>query len=147
MQILLYILLVIQIINGTIGFFALVTNLWYVAIIYLILSILQAVLTIVVIDSKNRITNLELNIDSIFSKLKKLEKTDETLFKEEEFIPPATKNRQASIGAWECIKCGTINKIGSTHCSNCKADYSPEINPTVNPNDKKKKISRWIKYK
>ena len=31
-------------------------------------------------------------------------------------------------GTWECIKCGTVNKSGTTHCDNCKAEYSSYIN-------------------
>lgn len=147
MKTLLYILLILQIISGAFGFFMFIASAWYIALICLFLYLLQVVLTLAVIDNKNRIENLELNVDNIFYKLKKYENTNDIIFNDDKSVTPIVENRHASIGPWECIKCGTINKTSSTHCSNCKADYSPLLNPTVNPNDKKKRVSRWIKYK
>ena len=45
-------------------------------------------------------------------------------------------------GTWQCVKCGSVNKDGTSHCSNCKAAYSSYINPTADPS-KKKKLNRW----
>lgn len=145
MKTLLYILLVLQIITGAFIFFMFIANLWYIALIYLFISILQATLTLVAIDNKNRIENLEYYNDNILTKLKKLENPDE--FNPNLQSPMVDKNILSAIGAWQCIKCDTINKAGTTHCSNCQAEYIPHINPTVDPNAKKKRISRWIKYK
>ena len=56
------------------------------------------------------------------------------------------KPYEASKGTWECVKCGTVNKAGTDTCESCKAHYSPYVNPTSNPYEKKK-VSRWIKDK
>ncbi len=145
MQVLLYILLALQLLSGVLAFFLFVTNVWYLAIIFLVVALLQSVLILVVIDNKNRVRYLEFYTDNIISKLKKLESPSN--ISENAPAPPINQNPNVAIGTWECIKCGTVNKIGTTNCSNCKADYIPEINPTSNPNDKKKRISRWIKFK
>ena len=59
---------------------------------------------------------------------------------------PELSHGEVSKAVWECVKCNTVNKAGTTNCSNCKAPYSPFINPTDNPYEKKKR-SRWIKDK
>lgn len=144
MKVLLYILTVLQILSGVFLFFIFITtNAWYYGLIFLFISILQATLTLVVIDNKNRIESLEYYNDNILLKLKKLENNDE--INSTYPSPVIDQNIPAAVGAWQCINCDTINKAGTNRCSNCQANYSPEINPTVNPNAKKKRISRWIK--
>lgn len=143
MKVLLYILLVLQIISGALLFFIFIASAWYYAFIFLFISILQATLTLVVIDNKNRIENLEFYNDNILLKLKKLENQEK--INPTSPIPAVDQNIHVAIGAWQCIKCDTINKAGTTRCSNCQTNYLPEINPTVNPYAKKKRISKWIK--
>ncbi len=41
--------------------------------------------------------------------------------------PPFPK--ETSRRVWECVKCKTINKAGTSDCSHCGAKYSSWINP------------------
>ena len=81
MKVLLYILTVLQILSGVFLFFIFITtNAWYYGLIFLFISILQATLTLVVIDNKNRIETVYIGggtpttlsakqLDEIFSEL------------------------------------------------------------------------------
>ena len=79
----------------------------------------------------------------VFNKINENEKTEDSTT---ESLNSNIRHRETARGAWECVKCDTVNKEGTDRCSNCGSDYSPFTNPTVNPYEKKK-VSRWIKEK
>ncbi len=145
MKKLLYVILTIDIIASIIGFFALILSTFITAIIALPFIILSPIPLIVIIRNLENIENLQEEIAILKYQQKQLQ--NETVTNNhvsEENTPPAVNRKETARGAWECVKCGTVNKDGTTHCSNCKADYSPWTNPTVSPGAKKK-LSRWVK--
>ncbi len=145
MRKLLYILLVINIITLAIAFIMSLVAAPLYAILLLLLGILELIPIIAIISCLDDIEKLKQENAMLSYRLKKLEN---------EVIPEEAKHNripelvhgEAARAVWECVKCGTINKAGTSHCSNCKAPYSPFINPTDDPT-KKKKRSRWIKDK
>ncbi len=145
MRKLLIILLVINIITLAIAFImSLVASPLY-AILLLLLGILELIPIIAIISCLDDIEKLKQENAMLSYRLKKLEnealpeKTVHNSF-------PELTHGEAARAVWECVKCGTVNKAGTTQCSNCRAPYSPFINPTDDPT-KKKKRSRWIKDK
>ena len=146
MKKLLYIILAIDIIASAIGFFALLLSSVVLALITLPLMLLSFVPLIAIINNFEKIEKLEEEV-AILKYQQKQAQTQTAApenFPAEENTPPAVNRKETARGAWECVKCGTVNKEGTTHCSNCKADYSPWTNPTASPLAKKK-VSRWVK--
>lgn len=144
MKKILYILLVIDIISLIIGFFAILSNSIIYAVIFAVLGMIGLVPILALIHSLESIENLESEVAYLHYKIKKLEDNGEEVIKEN--IPPSVNNKDTAVAPWECVKCGTVNKANTNHCANCKAPYSPFVNPTDNPYAKKK-VSRWVKYK
>ena len=140
MKKLLIILLIVQAISSAISFFALLSSSIILAIIQLFIGILVVTLTLAVIINTDDIENLKYELTRLREDFRKQDQSYE--FKEN--APPTTHYNDTAKGTWECIKCGTVNKAGTTHCTNCAAEYSSYINPTSNP-FVKKKISRWVK--
>lgn len=145
MRKMLYILLAINIITLTIGFIISLATAPLYAVLLLLLGILELIPIIAIITCLDDIEKLKQDNAYLSYRLKKLE--NEILPEE----PVHNSFPELSFGEpakaiWECVKCGTVNKAETTHCSNCKAPYSPFINPTDDPT-KKKKRSRWIKDK
>lgn len=141
----LFILLIVNILSIAFGFFTILGVSVIYAIIFLSIGILQLVPIIAIISCLDNIEDLQYQNSKLFSKLKKLEEEMFGKQNSDEYITAVAKGDVAKA-TWECIKCGTVNKPNTSYCSNCKAPYSPFINPTDNPNAKKK-ISRWIKFK
>lgn len=140
----LYVLLGIEIIANIVVFFTLLYSSLFAALFGTALNVLSLVPIIAIIYNINDIEDIQYDMSKMRYTMRKIEDSlakdrDST---EEEAEPVAG----ASVGVWECIKCGNVNKEGTNHCDNCKAAYSPEYNPTDDPS-KKKKVSRWVKYK
>ncbi len=133
-------LLIVQIISSAISFFVLLSTSILLAIIQLFIGVLVITLTLAVIFNTDDIENLKYELTRLREDLKKQKESDNI----KENTPPTANYNDTAKGTWECIKCGTVNKAGTTHCTNCKAEYSPYVNPTANP-FAKKKISRWVK--
>ena len=145
MRILLYILLGINILALAVAFIMMLTASPVYAVIILLLGILEIVPIIAIISCLDDIEKLKGENTMLSYRLKKLE--NETLPEETVHNSyPELIHGDTAKAVWKCVKCGTVNKAGTTHCSNCKAPYSPFINPTDDPY-KKKKRSRWIKDK
>lgn len=145
MRKLLYILLAINILALIYGFFAILGASVVYAVILLALGILELIPIIAIISCLDDIEKLEGENTMLSYRLKKLE--NEVLPQETVHNSyPELAHGDTAKAVWECVKCGTVNKAGTSHCSNCKAPYSPFINPTDDPT-KKKKRSRWIKDK
>lgn len=140
MKKLLNILLVVQIISAAITFFAGLSASVLLAILQLAINVLIIALTLAVIFNIDDIENLKYELTRLREDLKKQNEPDNI----KENTPPTANYNDTAKGTWECVKCGTVNKAGTTHCSNCKAEYSQFLNPTSNP-FAKKKVSRWIK--
>ena len=141
----LVILLIIDILALAYGFFTFLGVSVFYALIILSLGILQIVPIIAIISCLDNIEELQYQNTKLFYKLKKLDEDVNGSDGNNEYIPTVT-NPDVAKATWECVKCGTVNKPNTTCCSNCKAPYSPFINPTDDPYAKKK-ISRWIKFK
>ena len=145
MRILLYILLGINILALAVAFIMMLTTSPVYAVIILLLGILQLVPIIAIISCLDDTEKLKGENTMLSYRLKKLE--NEVLPQETVHNSyPELAHGDTAKAVWECVKCSTVNKAGTSHCSNCKAPYSPLVNPTDDPT-KKKKRSRWIKDK
>ena len=140
MKKLLNILLVVQIISAAITFFAGLSASVLLAILQLAINVLIIALTLAVIFNIDDIENLKYELTRLREEFKKQKEPDNI----KENTPPTTHYNDTAKGTWKCIKCGTVNKSGTTHCTNCAAEYSSYVNPTTSP-FAKKKVSRWIK--
>lgn len=140
MKKLLYLLLGLQIIAAAITFFETLSSSLLLALFQLVLNILTIALTLAVIYNTNDIENLKYDLNKLRSDFRKNDSPPKT----QENTPPAVAHTNTARGSWECVKCGTVNKKDTTHCQNCKTEYSPFVNPTANPAEKKK-VSRWVK--
>lgn len=143
MKKLLYILLIIEIILAVVAFFMLLYTSIFAAIFLGALNLLTLVPIIAIIHNIDDIDELSHQISKLRYKVKVLEDVVNKDSPEGEKI--TERVAPYSVGNWECIKCGTINKIGTNYCENCKAEYSLNC-PTTSP-DEKKKVSRFVKYK
>lgn len=142
----LYVILTIEIISAIIGFFILLFNSFVFALILIPGFILGIVPILAIIRNFEAIEDLRYELYQIKSEIKKIKDEDKKDFENNSSPAPSAEYKEIANGAWECVKCGTINKENTDCCSNCKAAYSAFVNPTVNPYEKKK-ISRWIKEK
>ena len=143
MKKLLYLVLVLQIVTGIISFFMLISASFLGALLVAGLDLLSAVPTLAIIFNMKDIEDIQYELSTVRSRLRTVE--DRTKSVEDGEVKEEEKGR-ASFGNWECIKCGTVNKAGTCACQNCKAAYSPVLNPTDNPFEKKK-VSRFVKFK
>ena len=146
MKKLLYTLLIINIVTIVIGFIATLFISILYSLIFIFFALLELVPLIAIINNIDSIENLYSEIYELKHRLKIYEDNNNEAKPKSNNTIQVVENRQAARGAWECVKCGTINKAGSDTCQNCKALYSPTINPTANPYEKKQ-VSRWIKDK
>ena len=144
MKKLLYILLAIDVISLILAFFMILGTSMLYAVIFGLLGVLQLIPLIAIISNMDNIEKMQDDITYLHYKLKKFEDTNKENI--DSSAPPVTNNPDTAVAPWKCVKCDTVNKANTNHCSNCKAPYSPLINPTDNPYAKKK-ISRWVKYK
>ena len=143
MKKMLYALLIVEIVLAVVAFFVLLYTSVFAAIFLSALNLLTLVPIIAIIHNINDIDELEYTLSKLRYKVKVLEDIVNKDAPENE--KPTEKEAPYSTGNWTCIKCGTINKIGTNQCENCKAQYSIDC-PTTNP-DEKVKVSRFIKYK
>ena len=146
MKKLLYTLLIINIVTLVIGFIAALFISIIYSLIFLVFALLELVPLIAIISNMDRIENLYYELYELKHRLKKYEDGNNETPPENYNSIQGVENRQKAKGAWECVKCGTVNKAGTDTCQNCKALYSPTINPTANPYEKIQ-VSRWIKDK
>ncbi len=146
MKKLLYIILVINIISLILAFFMILGTSVFYAVIFALLGCLELVPIIALISCLDNIENLQADVSYHYYKFKQLEEKSLEENQDNTTAPPKTNNPDTAIATWKCVKCDTVNKAGTNHCANCKAPYSPFVNPTSDPNAKKK-ISRWVKYK
>lgn len=145
MRKLLYILLGINILTLAYGFFAILSSSTLYAVVLLLLGILELIPIFAIIACLDDIDKLKDENSMLSYRLKKVE--NEVIPEEAKFSHyPELAHGEAAKAVWECVKCNTVNKADTTHCVICKAPYSPFINPTDNPYEKKKR-SRWIKDK
>ena len=144
MKKILYGILVVDILSLTYAVLMLIGNSLFHAILVLVLGGISLVPIIALIHCLDSIENLESEVSYLHYKIKKLEDNGEDVTKEN--TVPIANNKDTAMAPWKCVKCDTVNKAGTNHCANCKAPYSPFVNPTDDPHAKKK-VSRWVKYK
>ena len=142
---LLYINLIIDILTLVILFFMLLSTSVVYAVILVAVGLLGLVPIIVLINHVESIENLKIDFARLQSEVKRLKDSlSDNLEKTNENSISVLSNNETSKYVWECVKCGTVNKEATNHCSNCGAEYSSYVNPTDNPY-KKRKLSRWVK--
>ncbi len=144
-KVLLIILTVLQILSAVYLFFSLIGHSFLLAVISAFIAVMQIVLTLSVIINIGDIEELRAEIHWLRERMKHFEELAEGP-REISEAAPALKDRETAGGVWECVKCGTVNKSGTSQCTNCGSEYSSWVNPT-DTFAKKKKISRWVKYK
>lgn len=142
MKKLLVLILVLQISGALLTFFSQIGTQPALAVINGLLALLPAVITVAVLVCLDRTELLSGEISELRYMLKKL--GDRENPRGDYSSNPSAEYKETALGTWECVKCGTVNKEGTSFCSNCKAEYSPWVNPTKSPYEKKK-VSRWIK--
>lgn len=143
-KVLLVILMVLEVISAVYSFFMLIGHSVFWAIFTAAVCILQITLTLSVIINISDIEELRDDVHRLRNRMRHIE--DELRGSLEITEPaPALENSETSRGVWECVKCGTVNKSGTSQCGNCGAEYSSWVNPT--DTNTKKKLSRLIKYK
>jgi len=145
MKKLLWIWLCIQGLSVALSFFALLGTNWFYAVVVLVLGILGLIPCFAIISCLYRIDSLEEDNYVLKYKIKCLEDDVNGERKLDTETHPELERLIDAQASWDCVKCGTVNKAGTTRCSNCKAEYSPMVNPTHYPTKKKPKVSRWVK--
>ena len=145
----LYIILVIDFLSIGFVFFALLSTSLLYSVIATLLGLLGLVPIFAIISCLDNIESLQHTQNKLLYQIKKLE--DALNGASENKNPDITNeniavsiNKDTARGVWECVKCGTVNKAQTDSCSNCKAPYSPWVNPTDSALSKKKR-SRWVK--
>ena len=145
MRTFLYIYLVLNIIAAIIGSIAVLFTSPLTALIYIPLVILNIIPIFAIISNLESIEQLK----SDFYKLKceiKSNKVDTDNEYNDIHTAPAVNYEYTADNSWQCVKCATVNKSGTNHCSNCYTAFSPDISTTSDIAEKKK-ISRFIKFK
>ncbi len=145
---LLYISLIVNIIAVAVAFFMLISTSFMYAIGVLLVGAFSIVSLLIAINYIEGIEALKVDFSRLQSKVKHISDllSKETTAEENENPSPISQSSEPAKATWECVKCGTVNKSGTSRCALCKADYSPSVNPTDNPYAKKK-ISRFVKFK
>lgn len=143
MKKLLTVLLVLQIISVALIFLVTLAVSIFSALVSLIAGILQIVLTYSVIYCLDNIDDLNSTVRLVHNKLFTLNNELNPI--KIAYQSPPVNVGEKSENSWQCVKCGTVNKEGTSHCENCGTEYSPSVNPTFTPNPKK--ISRFLKEK
>ena len=143
MKKLLYVLLVIDIVALAICFIILLPASVLLAIFYLAMGVLGLIPTIAIIRCLDDIELMQDNISHLYNKLHKLEGINQN--ETSENPEPAARHGEEAKLTWQCVKCGTVNKAGTTNCSYCNNEFSPVLNQTFHSNPKA--LSRWVKPK
>lgn len=128
-------------ISAVISFIALLSVSLIYALILAPISLIGIVIPIAILKNMESTENLDSEVFYLRSRVSALEKAINGKGEEDEEAP-TERLGEVSLGSWKCIKCGTVNKKGTTRCEGCKSAYSHELNPTQDPN-KKKKLNRW----
>ena len=139
----LVVLLILKILAAIYLLFATLAANIGLAIIITVINVLDIALVVAVIINIGEIEELWYSVNRMRYDIKVL---DDNTPKSEDAEPhtPSIDRREAARGAWECVKCATVNKAGTDKCEHCGAQYSVWDNPTVSPLSKKK-VSRWVK--
>ncbi len=144
MKKILYILLAINIFALAIAFFMLLSKSLWLAFVYLGIGAIGLVPTLAIIRCLDDVEDLHYQVTVLYEKLRKFENGNQEEIPFQNPEPFAHYGDKSDL-TWKCIKCDTINKAGTTNCSNCNAEYSQELNPTYISNPKK--LSRFLKEK
>jgi hypothetical protein len=141
MKTLLKTVLGMQICSTVIVFIALVQHSLFYAIVITAITAIQIAPTVAIMRNMREIDELFNEVNTLRYKTRELDHSLSALSPEED---GGSKPSAPSFGAWECVKCGSVNKSGTSKCENCGAKYSFVQNPTTNDKDKPK-VSRWVK--
>lgn len=140
MKKLLYVHLVISAVSIIVGFIPILGYNVIIALIYLALCAVSLVIPISILKMMESEEKMRSEINMLRHNFRQMERTlslDENIE-----YQSALMGGESAYGTWKCVKCGSVNKLGIAYCENCKSAYSSEINPTADPN-KKKRTNRW----
>jgi len=141
MKKLLYAYLSLQVFAAVINLLSTLQISAILAVIIFIISLIGVILPIAIIKNLDNIEEIQSEIFRLRQNLRQMERALNGEDIEDQTVVAST-NAEVAGGVWKCIKCGSINKEGTSYCANCKAAYCFENNPTDDPN-KKKKLNRW----
>ena len=135
-------LLGIEIVAAVLVFFALLdtSNVLY-AIVFAAVAALQTLPILAIMKHMDEIDELYREVNQLRYKLRKHK---EYLESQAEGSQPLPLGEDIARGPLYCVKCGAVNKGGTSRCEGCNAKYSPNANPTDNDGESKK-VSRWVK--
>ena len=120
-------LAILNILGGIFGFFTLLgTNIIY-ALISLGGGIIGSVPYFALVGAMEDIEMLYDEQRELKGQLRKLTELPSSQAQSDTTLSSSPK--EISQRVWECVKCKTINKSGTSCCSHCGAKYSSWINP------------------
>jgi hypothetical protein len=123
----LIVLAILNILIGILGFFTLLgTNIIY-ALISLGGGIIGSVPYFALVGAMEDIEVLHEEQQKLKGQLHKITDQIDDQTQSDKTLPPSPN--EISRRVWECVKCKTINKDGTSCCSHCGAKYSSWINP------------------
>ena len=131
MRKLLYLILVLDVIGTIVGFFMTLSSSVLLAILVLVSGIIGLAPIYALISALDDIDMLKYDVSRLHSELYSIKKQeDEEETSKVAHSSPSVQNKEVSKRNWQCIKCVTVNKAGTSKCSNCGAPYDPYLNPT-----------------
>ena len=142
MKKLLHILVALQIFSAIVNFIGNLSNSVALAVILAAISLVSVVIPIAILRNTESTEDLDAQVFYLRSRINALEKAINSKSTDSDEGATTEREGDVSYGDWKCLKCGTVNKKGTTRCEGCKAAYSLELNPTQDPS-KKKKFNRW----
>ncbi len=110
------------------------------ALVSFLAALVGVIIPLAVIKNLDNIEEMQTELFRLRHHITQIENVLEG--KAEQEGEPLSFEEEFAGGTWQCVKCGSVNKEGTSHCSNCKAAYDSYVNPTSDPN-KKKKLNRW----
>lgn len=132
MRKILYLILILDVLGIAVGFFMVLSQSILLAVLVLASGILSLVPIYALITALDDIDSLRDELSRLRSELRSREK-QELSATEQSAPPPAAPsagNKHMATRNWQCIKCVTVNKTGTSKCSNCGTPYDPYLNPT-----------------
>ncbi len=127
MKKILIVLAILNILAGVLGFFTLLgTNIVY-ALISLGGGIIGSVPYFALVSAMDDIEVLYEEQRKLKGQIHKIADQMDDQTQSNSTLPPSPN--ETSRRVWECVKCKTVNKEGTSSCSHCGAKYSSWVNP------------------
>lgn len=131
MRKLLYLILVLDVIGIAVGFFMALAQSILLAVLILASGILGLVPIYALITALDDIDSLRDELSRLRYDLRSRENQGhEESVSDAPITAPSAEKKEVAQRNWQCIKCVTINKAGTSKCSHCGTPYDPWLNPT-----------------